>query len=489
MSLKAKAVSGIKWTSLSMVVVTTLGFLKLIVLGRLLGPEVFGLIGMVMVVVGFVDTFGDMGISNAIIHRQDATRKQLSSLYWLNILVGVFIFLVVTVANPFIVSFYEEPQIKIPLQWLSLSFIIMPVGLQFKLLLQKELKFNTIAKIDMCSLGINIATAIVLAIYNYGIYSLVTGQLVGVSLKTFLYMITGWQEHKPALYFNFKEIKDFLGFGLYQIGERIAFYFSTNIDYIIIGKFLGAFPLGIYTLAYKMVVIPQTRINPVITSVMFPIFSKIQNDNSRLAKGYLKIISLVATISLPLLTGLAILSPLIIPLLWGDQWLPAIPIIQILSIMGALKALGNPIGSILLAKGRADIGFKLHIVYFFIYLFLFLYVAQFGIVYIAIAHVIIPLFTLPIGLTILHFLINLDIVDFSRTLIKPLVGSFLMGAIMCILCFLISTRLKMGFLVLGVLIILGFAVFIVFNFVFNKIFFNEIVDAIKSKREIIENQT
>ena len=138
MILKQQAVSGVKWSGVSVGVVTALQFVDLAVLARLLSPSDFGLMGMVMVVFGFAQAFADMGISNAIIHRQDVTKDQLSSLYWLNILSGVIVFCVVCASVPLIVGFFHEPRLNNLLYLTAIIFLITPFGQQFQILLQKE---------------------------------------------------------------------------------------------------------------------------------------------------------------------------------------------------------------------------------------------------------------------------------------------------------------------------------------------------------------
>lgn len=472
-----------KWVSLSMMVVTFLQFLKITIVGRILGPGVFGLLGMVTVVIGLANAFGDMGISNAIIHRQDSTRRQLSSLYWLNIFSGIAVFIIVVIITPLIVDFYEEPAIRLPLYFLSLSFIILPFGLQFKMLLQKNLQFDKIAGSEICNAVISLVVSVILALRNLGVYSLVWGQLAGIMVGTLLYMAYGWRAYRPEFHFQTQDLKGYLSFGLYQMGERMTNYFSANLDYIIIGKFLGAVPLGIYTLAYQLVVVPLVKINPVITNVMFPVFSKMQHDNKRLASGYLKVVSLIAMISFPLLTGLAVVSPIIIPLFWGDKWLGAIPLIQILCVMGILKSLGNCIGSVLLAKGRADIGFKINVVSVMLYLCAFFYMVRLGVIYIAIAHVIIPILLLPVFLLILNRQIGLKASEFFSVLARPFAGSIIMTLSMHAVYGPLSVATSKKPVVLGLIILLGSAVFIGYNYIFNKDFLKEIIHTVKLKGE------
>lgn len=142
------------------------------------------------------------------------------------------------------------------------------------------------------------------------------------------------------------------------MGEKTANYIISNLDYLLIGSLFGAKSLGYYTLAYNLILKPSTMINPIITKVAFPVFSKVQNDIDRLRRGYLKVLQLLSSVNFPMMAGLAVVAPVAVPIIFGEQWLPSVILIQILTIVGLLRSTGNPVGSLLLAKGRADLGFK-----------------------------------------------------------------------------------------------------------------------------------
>jgi lipopolysaccharide exporter len=358
MNLKQQVVSGVKWSGVSMGVVATLQFVTLAVLARRLSPTDFGLMGMIMVIIGFAQAFADMGISNAIIHRRDTTRDQLASLYWLNILSGVIVFCLVCISTPLVVDFYHEPRLPNLLYLTAVIFLVTPLGQQFQILLQKELKFNRLAKIEVAAASVNTAIAIGLAFSGFGVYSLIFGQLFATAAKVALLCCVGWKRWHPSLYFAKRDLKGYLSFGFYQMGERSINYLNSNLDYLLIGSMLGASALGYYTLAYNLIIKPLSIINPVITNVAFPVFSLIQNETEKLQKGYLKVLQLLATVNFPLMVGLAVVAPLAVPVIFGEQWLPSVVLIQILTIVGLLRSIGNPVGALLLAKGRADLGFK-----------------------------------------------------------------------------------------------------------------------------------
>ena len=357
MILKQQVVCSVKWSALSMGIIAAFQLLTLWILARLLSPVDFGLMGMIMVVIGFAQTFSDMGISNAIIQRQDTTKDQLSSLYWMNIISGVIVFLVVCASAPIVVFFYNENRLFNLLFLTSLTFIISPLGQQFHILLQRGLNFKIISKIEIATAVMNSTVAIASAYAGLGVYSLVLGLLTSTTIKVLLLCSIGWWQWRPSFHFSIQDLKGFLSFGVYQMGERSINYLNSNLDYILIGSMLGATALGFYTLAYNLIIKPSTIINQIITKVAFPVFSLIQNETDKIRSSFLKMIQLLSMINFPIMAGLAVLAPVAVPVVLGNQWLHSIILIQILSIAGMLRSIGNPIGALLLAKGRADLGF------------------------------------------------------------------------------------------------------------------------------------
>jgi lipopolysaccharide exporter len=356
-SIKSKAVSGVKWNGISMGVVTALQFVTLAILARILNPSDFGILGIIMVVINFAQTFSDMGLSNALIQRKNVPSNHLSSFFWINILIGIVIFIFIYFIKSIAAIYFKLPSLSNYLVISAFIFLIVPIGQIFSTILMKELKFNILSKIEIAGMAVYSISSIGLALANCGVLSLIFGQLIR-SLFTviFLYFIFR-KTWLPKLHFNIRELKTYFAFGAFQTGERIANYLSANIDYIIIGRLLGTAALGFYTLAYQIIIFPLTKINPIITRVAFPVFSIIQDDNDSMRKGYCKVLQYISILTFPMLVGMLVVAPEFIRLFYGKKWSPSIIVLQILSVVGIFKSLGNPIGSVLLSKGRADIGF------------------------------------------------------------------------------------------------------------------------------------
>lgn len=357
MSIKQLAISGAKWTTLSTIVTTIMTFLQLIILARILGPEAYGLMGMVLIVIGFAQTYADFGISNAIIYHQDTPKDKLSSLFWLNVMAGGVLFIIVVALSPLIAIFFNTPQLLSLVILSATSFLILPFGQQFQILLQKDLIFDKISIIQIISISISTGIAIILAVCGFGVYSLVWGSLSGTTIRSIGFLFIGLKRWKPTLHFKMVDLEGYLNFGLYQMGERTLNYFNSNIDKIIIGKMFSVEIFGVYSLAYNLVIYPFIIINPILSKIAFPVFAKFQNDLSALKNGYFKLLKFLNLTNFPIYLGFACTAYLIIPVFFGPKWIASILIIEILAGAGLLKSIGNPIGSLLLAKGYARLGF------------------------------------------------------------------------------------------------------------------------------------
>ena len=357
MSLKQVASRGVRWIGTGASLATALHFLQTIVLARLLVPADFGLVAMVLVVLGFAHIAADLGTSNAIIHRRDASRDELSSLYWSTVLAGAVLYLALILLNPMIGSLFDEPRLGDLIPIAALEVVILPFGMQFRALMEKNLRFKQLALFEAMAAIIGTIVAITTALGGSGVFALIYGQLANSATKTLLLCCVGWRAWRPRLVLRITDLRAYLRFALFQMGERTLNYAYQRLDYLMIGILLGTQELGYYNLAYALVAAPVALITPVLTRVAFPVFARAQDDIKQLTYGFMTMRSVVAAINFPILLGAMAVAPVFVPLVLGDQWLPSVLLIQILALVVVLRSVGNPIGSLLLAVGRPDLGF------------------------------------------------------------------------------------------------------------------------------------
>lgn len=358
MSIKHQTINGIKWTSFSAVVTSSVQFAQLYFVAMLLDPHAVGLMATIMIVIGFSQIFVDFGISNAIIQRQDVTSDQLSSLYWLNIALGFSFSLIVVAIAPLIADFYDSSDLLYPTMLSSLLFIFQSFGSQYKILFQKDMEFNLIAKIETLTILIASSMTIAFAIFDFGVYALILGMLINALASSVLFVISGIKlKHRPKLSFIMEDVRPFLSFGLYQIGEKTINYFSSNIDRVLVAKFIGVEAAGLYDMAWKLIMYPSRVINPIVNKVAFPLYSKIKSDQEMLHKYFLTIVKMLTLLTIPILIFLSFNSDNITLILLGEKWSSVAGLVKVLSFVGLVRAIGNPGGALLLSLGHVKVGF------------------------------------------------------------------------------------------------------------------------------------
>ncbi len=362
-SIKEKAISGVKWTSAAALVSTVLQVLQWVVLARILGPEDFGLMAITLLVIRFGTPMMEIGLSQAIIQSGSVSRRQSSTLYWLNVSLGMIVCSGAFLLSTPIATFFGEPAVGALIRLISIAFLIVPWGTQFGAFFAKELRFDLITKISVSSIALEFVVSIALAMAGFGVLALVIGYLSRVVLLTCCNIYFGWNAHRPQLLFTFEESRTMIRFGAFEAANQLTNALNANLDKAIIGKVLGAGPLGLYTLAKDIVTVPNAKINPIITRVAFPVFSKIKDQVGAINRYYSKAIALLMMINLPALIGLSLVAHEFLYVVYGAQWLGAEDALVILAFVGILKAFASPGGSVLLAKGRSDIGFYWNIVW------------------------------------------------------------------------------------------------------------------------------
>jgi teichuronic acid exporter len=356
-SIRSEMLKGIKWTGLSTLLITAIQILQFALLGKQMSVSDFGLVGMITTIVVFSQIFLDMGVGSAIIQKEVVTARTLSTLFWLNILVGIGLFVFFQLASPLIATYFHRSELVELLRILGLMFLIAPVGQQCQYLLQKELRFNLLGAIEAASTLFSFVTLLILIFTVSQIYAYVISQVVLYALKGILYFVSYQKKWRPSFEFDLKECKELITFGGFQLASRLVNRIGSNMDVILIGKFMGAEALGIYNLAYQIVTIPVLKINPILTRVAFPVFSRNQQSQAALNDGFLHMTKLLSLVSFPILMGLTAVSNVFILTIFGQKWVQAVPIVQIMALVGILRVLMNPNGSIILAKGKAKIAF------------------------------------------------------------------------------------------------------------------------------------
>lgn len=362
MSIDKQVKTGVKWTTISTVVLAVVAILKISILTRFLDKSDFGLMALVTFVMGFMELFNDMGITSAILHKQGITKKQYASLYWINWMASIIMYLLLLVITPLVASFYDQSLLNTLIPLIGLNLILSAIGRQYKTIEQKNLLFNTISIIDIIGALLSLGLSVFLAIYGYGVFALVYSVVFQALFSNFSYFIIGLRKYGLLFHFKFHETKEFLKIGMYQVGGQVVNYFNRDLDILIIGKFFSADILGGYSLAKQLVFRPAQIINPIVVKVAAPALALMQKNIQELKSGYLKLINIVASVNIPVYIGIIIFAPWVVEILYGSGFDDIVILVRILSVYMMLRAIGNPVGSLVVATGRTDLDFMWNIV-------------------------------------------------------------------------------------------------------------------------------
>ncbi len=366
MSLRDKTISGVKWTTVTKFTLAIIGLLKIAVLARYLEAEDFGLMALVTFILGFMSLFMNMGLPTAILHKQEISRREYASLYWLNFLFSLILCAIIFILSPVIAHFYEEAELRYLIPLASVSIIFSAIGQQFHTIKQKELEFRFIAFTEITAAVISLIVGIYCAVEAYGVLALIYAALVQYATSNLVYFINGLRSYGLLLHFNYKETGPFLKIGIYQVGGQIINYFNRDIDILLIGKFFGSEVLGAYSLAKQLVRKPISIINPIITSVASPVLSLLQENEKQLRAKFLSFLNIVSTANFTAYLLMAIFAYPLVLVFYGADYLYIVIIAQILCIYMFLRSIGNPISSLIIATGRTDVEFYWNLLVLFI---------------------------------------------------------------------------------------------------------------------------
>lgn len=455
-NFRNRTISGLRWSGISQVGRQLLNFFTSVILARLLSPQEFGLLGMIIVFTGFAQVFSELGLGAALIHKQDLNQSHLNSVFLINLVTGVFLSGIIIACAPFIASFYNEPKLKLLTMVVAINFIIGSFKVVQQSLFQKKLDFRILALIDIIATFIAGFTAIIMALMGCGVWSLVIQSLFLMLISVvMLWRFSSW---RPNFSFKVKALKDLLGFSSNLLGFNILNYWVRNLDNLLVGKFIGASSLGIYVRAYSLMLLPISQVTSIISQVMWPALSIIQKNIYRVKDIYLRSTRVIALVTFPMMAALFVVADSFILGIFGIKWKELIPIFRILCIEGFGQGVGTTVGWIYNSQGRTDIQFKWGIFSGIIRFIAFFIGLRWGVMGVAAAYVISGYFILwyP-AWAIPGRLINLRFVEMLRNLAgcffcAVTMAIFIWGLKLGLPCFLphllqLGIQLPAGFIV------------------------------------------
>ncbi len=416
-TLKQSATSGVKWSAISQAGRQITQLATTIVLARLLSPSDFGLMGMATVVIGFVALFKDLGTAAAVIQRKEPSENLLSSIFWINAVFGLAAMAALFTLAPLVADLFQEPRLTPMLQWLSLTFFFSGLSILQQALLERNLAFRTLAKVEIGAVVLGAIVGVGSALAGAGVWSLVYQSLTVVTVTTvLLWMSARWI---PRFVLSWAEVRSISSYSLNLTAFNTFNYFSRNADYFLIGRFLGAQALGYYTLAYRILLYPLQSVSAVIGRVTFPLYAQLQDDNPRFRRVYLRIARVIAALTFPMMLGLWVVAGPFVLTLFGAQWSPVIALLIIFIPVSMAQSIITTVGAIYQVKGRTDWMFRWGVGSSLLAVLGFVIGLRWGIIGVAVSYAVVTAMLAYPNFAIPFRLINLRVSELLKAVWDP----------------------------------------------------------------------
>lgn len=352
-SLKERTFRGALYLGGTTLAARVLSVVSGIVLARLLDPVQFGLISLCFIVLSIVSLLAPLGLSSALIrYRGEAPHKAAFQVFVWVMITGTISFLIVVFTREPLARLLGNPEVSTILPWMATLILIDMLGRVPEALLERDLAFKQMSKIGLAGEVLYVGVAISLAASGSGVWSLVIAHLARAASGTILCIL--WYKSREWIRpqtWDWRVMKDLLGFGLKLVGSAAINRFYLNVDNFVVGRELGATALGFYTKAFSFTTANVDNVTITISRVLFPTYAKIQHDPGRLTQAYLKSLRMIASTTIPLAFGIAVTAPVLIPILLGAKWVPMVPILQVLALMSVVKPVSATAGSVFNALG------------------------------------------------------------------------------------------------------------------------------------------
>jgi PST family polysaccharide transporter len=424
MTLRKKAIHGAKWSMAQEIIGQSLDFFTIIILARLLDPKDFGVIAIAMVIISSMKPFVSQGLGVAITQKDKLEKEHLDTAFWATFVMGCIFALFLATTAGWWASFFSESELKSILIWFSASIVLMSLTTVQEAILRRELNFKVYAIRASTGKLIGGAVGITLAFYGFGIWSLVARYLVTSLVSVFLlWKISNWY---PSFSFSKRHFGELFPFGIQVMMNNLLVFVNRNSDSLLISYFLGSTALGYYNIAYKLMSLTFQLVSKTVSQVGMPAFARLQNDKKRLWKAFFDITQLIALIVFPVFLGMLVLVPEIVTSLLGEKWIPSIPVLQILLLIGIVQCLLGPIISILIGTGKAMTRLKLQMVDSIVNLIGFSIAVHWGIVWVAASYVIVGYLLTPLWFWAITKVVNVRWIAYIKLILRPLIVTIVM---------------------------------------------------------------
>jgi len=347
---KEKIVAGFGWVAVSKYVNRLLGFITTLILAKLLAPEDFGLVALAAMMIEIIKIFKDMGLGQALIYRKDRIEEASSAVFFMTLCLNTTLFLLALLLAPLTADFFEDSRITMVLIVMSTNLLWMSLQVVPNALVRKEIDFQKLIFPEIAPVVVGSIVGIVMAYQGYGVWSLVVRALiVDILLVILLWRIVPF---RPRFNFDREIVAELFHYGKFIVGTSIFAVALYNVDKFYISKIDGLTSLGIYTLAFGIANMPVTELGHLICRVMFPVFSRLNDDIPALKRAFARTFRYTAAVTFPMATGIITFGPGLVDLVFDAKWAPMKGPLQILAIAALMRSLSVILHELIRAMGH-----------------------------------------------------------------------------------------------------------------------------------------
>jgi len=347
------AVSNVKWVAVSQAARILSQLANIFVLARILPPSDYGLMAMATIVTNLALLIRDQGTSAAIIQKEGLEHSTINTVFWFNVLLGFMIAVIIVVSSPLIASYFKHAELITILVVLALVFPISSSSISHQALLERESKFRKLAFIELVASIVAMVIAVIAALNGAGVYSLVLQAiLMALISSSLIWVNSDWRpKGKPTL----AELKAILPFTGHMTAFQLITYFFRNADSMIVGRLLGAVSLGVYSMAYRVMLLPVQNITWAASRALFPVMSRQQNALDEMGRLYLQTLGFISFLTAPLMAGIFSVREVFVEVAFGHQWLQVAGVLAWLTSVGFMQSISSTTGTVFMAQGKTKL--------------------------------------------------------------------------------------------------------------------------------------
>ena len=479
MSLRQQAIDGMFWSFLDRWGGKLFALAVFLVLARLLDPADFGLIALATVFISFAQVFVNQGFAEAVVQRDDLERIHLNTAFWMNVGMGVAMTMLGVLGAGPVAALFREPALEPVVRVLSLAFLLSALNAVQTALLKRHMAFRALTIRTLSANSVGGVVGVAMAFAGFGVWSLVAQQLVGKTVEVaVLWRASDW---RPGTEVSREHLGDLFAFSSNVVGINIMNFLNRRSDDLLIGYFLGPVALGYYTVAYRILVTLMDVLTGVTRQVVFPVFSRMQREPERALAAFYKTTQYTAFASFPIFFGLAATAPEVLPVVFGEQWIESVPVMQFLAVGGALIAVTAFNGDVLLGMGHPSWSLRLSVGRGILNVAAFAIAVHWGIVVVAAALAVRVYLFFPATMWVMRRLVGLQYGPYLRQFTVAFSGALVIVATVAGLR-LVATPALTPPAFLAVAVVAGSAVYLTWIWMFAPAVVREAVETVRAMR-------